>query len=95
VLPDGTALPGNRPLLRAVTPRLVEELAAEATWAELPIALIDVETTAATHRSTGFVEIGIAIARGGQIVDRKNWLVNPGDRSPKNRATCTNHRTKT
>ena len=43
--PTGRHYPGIAHLLRAVTRGLVEELAADAAWAELPIALIDVETT--------------------------------------------------
>src|SRR5258708_4456140 len=81
--PTGRHYPGIAHLLRAVTRGLVEELEAEATWAELPIALIDVETTGRDASVDRVVEIGIAIARGGQIVDRKNWLVNPGRPIPK------------
>src|SRR5580704_15225800 len=70
--------PGIAHLLAAVTRGLVEEFAADAKWAELPIALIDVETTGRDASVDRVVEIGIAIARGGEIVERRNWLVNPG-----------------
>jgi DNA polymerase-3 subunit epsilon len=81
--PTGRHYPGIAHLLRAVTRGLVEELAAEATWAELPIALIDVETTGTDASVDRVVEVGIVIARGGEIVERKNWLVNPGRPIPK------------
>jgi DNA polymerase-3 subunit epsilon len=81
--PTGRHYPGIAHLLRAVTRGLVEEIAAEATWAELPIALIDVETTGTDASVDRVVEVGIAIARGGEIVERRNWLVNPGRPIPK------------
>ncbi|HEX3770983.1 MAG TPA: 3'-5' exonuclease [Polyangiaceae bacterium] len=81
--PTGRHYPGIAHLLRAVTRGLVDELAAEATWAELPIALIDVETTGRDASVDRVVEIGIAIARGGEIVERKNWLLNPGRPIPQ------------
>jgi DNA polymerase-3 subunit epsilon len=81
--PTGRHYPGIAHLLRAVTRGLVDELAAEATWAELPIALIDVETTGRDASVDRVVEIGIVVARGGEVVERKNWLVNPGRPIPK------------
>jgi DNA polymerase III subunit epsilon len=76
--PTGRHYPGIAHLLRAVVRGLVDGLAGDAPWAALPIALIDVETTGRDASVDRVVEIGIAIARGGQIVERKNWLVNPG-----------------
>ena len=81
--PTGRHYPGIAHLLVAVTRGLLEELAADAKWAELPIALIDVETTGRDASVDRVVEIGIVIARGGEIVERKNWLVNPGRPIPK------------
>jgi DNA polymerase III subunit epsilon len=81
--PTGRHYPGIAHLLRAITRGLVEELSADASWADLPIALIDVETTGMDSSNDRVVEIGIVIARGGEIVDRKNWLVNPGRPIPK------------
>ncbi len=81
--PTGRHYPGIAHLLRAVTRGLLEALAADATWAELPIALIDVETTGKDPSADRVVEVGIAIARQGAVVDRKNWLVNPGRPIPK------------
>lgn len=81
--PTGRHYPGIAHVLRAVTRGLMQELEAEAVWAELPIALLDVETTGRDASVDRIVEVGIAIARGGEIVQRTNWLVNPGRPIPK------------
>src|SRR5580693_6840033 len=81
--PTGRHYPGIAHLLRAITRGLVEELAADSAWAELPIALIDVETTGTDASVDRVVEVGIVVARGGEIVERRNWLVNPGRPIPK------------
>ncbi len=81
--PTGRHYAGIAHLLRAVTRGLVEGLAAEAPWSELPIALVDVETTGRDASIDRVVEVGIALARGGEIIERKNWLVNPGRPIPK------------
>src|SRR5579859_3694867 len=76
--PTGRHYAGIAHLLRAVTRGLLGELPAEADWVGLPIALIDVETTGKDPSSDRVIEVGIAIAREGRIVERRNWLVNPG-----------------
>ena len=76
--PTGRHYPGIAHLLRTVARGLAEEFAADAAWIELPIALIDVETTGRDASVDRVVEIGIAVGRGGQIVARYNWLVQPG-----------------
>jgi DNA polymerase-3 subunit epsilon len=81
--PTGRHYPGIAHLLRAVTRGLVEALGADSAWAELPIALVDVETTGRDASVDRVVEFGIAFARGGVILERKNWLVNPGIPIPK------------
>ncbi len=81
--PTGRHYAGIAHLLRTLTRGLLEEHAADAPWAELPIALVDVETTGRDASVDRVVEVGIALSRGGQIVDRKNWLVNPGIPIPK------------
>ncbi len=81
--PTGRHYAGIAHLLRAVVRGLLGELPADGPWAELPIAMVDVETTGKDASVDRVVEIGIAIARGGVIVDRKNWLVNPGRPIPK------------
>jgi DNA polymerase-3 subunit epsilon len=81
--PTGRHYPGIAHLLRAVVRGLVQELAAADAWTDLPIALIDVETTGKDASADRVVEIGIAIARGGEVAERRNWLVNPGCPIPK------------
>ena len=81
--PTGRHYPGIAHLLRAVVRGLVDGIAAEERWRDLRIALIDVETTGRDASVDRVVEVGIAIARGGEIVERKNWLVNPGRPIPK------------
>jgi DNA polymerase-3 subunit epsilon len=81
--PTGRHYAGIAHLLRTVTRGLLEALAAEGPWADMPIALVDVETTGKDPSADRVVEVGIAIARGGAIVDRRNWLVNPGRPIPK------------
>jgi DNA polymerase-3 subunit epsilon len=76
--PTGRHYPGIAHLLRAVVRGLVGEHSADAVWTELPIVLLDVETTGKDPSVDRIVEVGLAVARGGEIVDRRNWLVNPG-----------------
>ena len=64
--------------MRTVARGLAEEFAADAAWIEFPIALVDVETTGRDASVDRVVEIGIAVGRGGQIVARDNWLIQPG-----------------
>lgn len=81
--PTGRHYAGIAHLLRAVVRGLVEEFAAETPWSELPIALVDVETTGKDASVDRVVEVGVAIARRGEVVERRNWLVNPGRPIPK------------
>lgn len=81
--PTGRHYAGIAHLLRAVTRGLVEDLAADAPWVEMPIVLLDVETTGKDPSADRVIEVGIAVARGGVIVHRQNWLVNPGRPIPK------------
>ena len=81
--PTGRHYAGIAHLLRAVVRGLIDAFAAESVWAELPIALVDVETTGRDASVDRVIEVGIAIARGGTIVERKNWLVNPGRPIPE------------
>jgi DNA polymerase-3 subunit epsilon len=76
--PTGNHYPGIAHLLRAVQRGLVEELAADLPWIDLPIALIDVETTGRDASIDRVVELGIAVGRHGDVIARYNWLINPG-----------------
>ena len=83
MLPDRPPLPGHRAPAAGGHARARRGARRRAAWAELPIALIDVETTGTDASVDRVVEVGIAIARGGEIVERRNWLVNPGRPIPK------------
>ncbi len=76
--PTGRVYAGIAHLLRAVVRGLVEEFAHETAWHDLPIALLDVETTGRDASVDRVVEIGIVVARHGAVTARYNWLINPG-----------------
>jgi DNA polymerase-3 subunit epsilon len=76
--PTGRLYPGIAHLLRAVVRGLVEEFAQDTPWHDIPIALLDVETTGRDASVDRVVEIGIVIARHGLVTARYNWLLNPG-----------------
>jgi DNA polymerase III subunit epsilon len=81
--PSGRHYPGIAHLLRTVARGLVAELSAEAMWHDLPIALIDLETTGRDASVDRVVEIGIVVGQGGEVVRRVNWLVHPGQPIPE------------
>jgi len=82
--PTGRQLPGIAHLLRAVTRGLVEELAAEANMGRAADRAHRRRNEPARDASVDrVVEIGIAIARGGQIVDRKKLAREPGATDPQ------------
>lgn len=81
--PSGRHYPGIAHLLRTVVRGLVAELAADAMWHDLPIALIDVETTGRDASVDRIVEIGIVVGQSGAVTQRKNWLVHPGRPIPE------------
>jgi len=76
--PTGRHYAGIAHLLRTVIKGLAEEFASEAAWHDLPIALLDVETTGRDASVDRVVEIGIADGRHGGVIARYNWLINPG-----------------
>ncbi len=76
--PTGRHYAGIAHLLRAIVRGLVEDLAQDGAWRDHPIALIDVETTGRDSSTDRVIEVGIALGRGGVVVARYNWLINPG-----------------
>jgi DNA polymerase-3 subunit epsilon len=76
--PTGRHYAGIAHLLRTVARGLADEFAADAPWADLPIALVDVETTGRDASVDRVVEIGIAVGRRGEVIARYNWLIQPG-----------------
>jgi DNA polymerase-3 subunit epsilon len=76
--PTGRHYPGIAHLVRVQVSGVIAELDAEAAWFDLPIALIDVETTGRDPMNDRVVELAIVVGRRGEIVERFEWLVNPG-----------------
>ena len=76
--PTGHHYPGIAHLLKVLIRGLLSDFAADRNWAEIPIAVLDVETTGRDASVDRVVEVGIAVGRGGEIIARYNWLVNPG-----------------
>lgn len=76
--PTGRHYAGIAHLLRTVVRGLAEEFGGDAVWRDLPIALVDVETTGRDASVDRVVEVGIAVGRGGEVIARYNWLINPG-----------------
>jgi DNA polymerase-3 subunit epsilon len=76
--PTGRHYAGIAHLLRAIVRGLVEEFTQDAPWHDIPIALLDVETTGRDASVDRVVEIGIVIGQKGAVIARYNWLVHPG-----------------
>lgn len=76
--PTGRHYPGIAHLLRAVVRGTLAEFSADVPWQELPVAMLDVETTGRDAQNDRVVELGIVVGQAGQILRRHNWLINPG-----------------
>jgi DNA polymerase-3 subunit epsilon len=81
--PTGRHYAGIAHLLRTTVRGLVAEVAIDGDWGDLPIAMLDVETTGKDAANDRIVEIGIVRSVGGEIVGRKGWLINPGRAIPR------------
>lgn len=76
--PTGRHYPGIAHLLKVEIRGVVPGIGADTPWQELEIALLDVETTGRDASVDRVVEVGIVVGKNGVVVDKKNWLVNPG-----------------
>lgn len=76
--PTGRHYPGIAHLLRVRARGTLPTIDAEAAWIDLPIAVLDTETTGRDPQNDRIVEIGIVVGRAGEIIQRLNWLINPG-----------------
>jgi len=76
--PTGRHYAGIAHLLRAVVRGLADEFASDSVWSDVPVAVIDVETTGRDASVDRVVEVGIVVGRHGDVVARYNWLINPG-----------------
>ncbi len=57
---------------------LAMEFDAKVPWQDLPIVLIDTETTGLDPENDRVIEIGLVCFVRGEITLTRNWLVNPG-----------------
>jgi DNA polymerase-3 subunit epsilon len=65
-------------LIRIQAIGVVDGFDGEASWVELPIALIDIEATGLDSAADRIVEIGVVTGRAGAVLERRSWLINPG-----------------
>lgn len=63
--------------MRAGVRGLVEGMAHDLEWNDCSIALIDVETTGRDPNQDRVIEVGIAVGRGGSVIARYNWMIQP------------------
>ncbi len=76
--PTGRHYPGIAHLLRVTVRGLAEEFAADVPWDDLPVAMLDVETTGRDSGQDRVIELGVVVGRRGEVVAKYNWMVNPG-----------------
>lgn len=76
--PTGRHYPGIAHLISVKTEGLASEWPAETDITQIPWVSIDTETTGTDAVTDRVVEVGFVFMRGGQVTDRKGWLINPG-----------------
>jgi DNA polymerase-3 subunit epsilon len=76
--PTGRHYPGIAHLLKVRAVGVAAEHDASAPWVEIPIAMIDTETTGRDANADRIVEIGVVIGVAGAVTTRWSRLVNPG-----------------
>ncbi len=81
--PTGRHYPGIAHLLRIVVVGLADEFASESIIGDIDLVAIDTETTGRDPEVDRIVEIACVRYRGGMVIDRKSWFVNPGRPIPK------------
>ncbi len=76
--PTGRHYPGIAHLLRVKVEGLADEWESELDLGDIPWVSIDTETTGRDAENDRVIEVGCVFIRGGEIVDQKGWLINPG-----------------
>jgi DNA polymerase-3 subunit epsilon len=76
--PTGRHYPGIAHLLKVRTVGVAAEHDAGGPWHELPVAMIDTETTGRDANQDRIVEIGVVIGLRGEVLTRWSRLINPG-----------------
>ena len=79
--PTGRHYPGIAELLAQAFTQvagLSPEFLANEPWLDLPIAVIDFETTGFDENLDRVVEVGVVCFTRGEVTNRVSWLINPG-----------------
>lgn len=76
--PTGKHYPGIAHLLQVQVVGVAPDFPPDGAWVDYPIAFIDTETTGLDPKSERLIEIGVVLGQGGEVLERKGWLVNPG-----------------
>ena len=76
--PTGRHYPGIAHLIEVRAVGVADEFDAQANWVDIPIAFVDTETTGTDSRVDRVIEVGIVVGMGGEVIERHNWLINPG-----------------
>jgi len=81
--PTGRHYPGIAHLLRIVAQGLVDEFDGSLEVEDLLLVSIDTETTGKDPAVDRVVELAAVVFKGGEVISRHRWLVNPGVPIPK------------
>jgi DNA polymerase-3 subunit epsilon len=81
--PTGRHYPGIAHLLRIAVAGLAEEFVSDTPLDDLPLVVIDTETTGRDPEVDRAVEIACVLYQRGEVTARRSWLVNPGRPIPK------------
>jgi DNA polymerase-3 subunit epsilon len=81
--PTGKHYPGIAHLLKIAASGVAEEFDSQTPLAEIPLVSIDTETTGRDPRQDRIVEIACVVLLGGEVVEKRVWLVNPGQPIPQ------------
>jgi DNA polymerase-3 subunit epsilon len=76
--PTGRHYPGIAHLVRVRAVGVAEEIDPDEAWMDCLVACIDTETTGRDPQNDRLIEIAVILGKGGRIVERRSWLVDPG-----------------
>jgi DNA polymerase-3 subunit epsilon len=79
--PTGRHYPGIADLIAEAIQNvegLCQEFEPGASWEDIPITVIDFETTGRDSETDRVIEIGLVTFEKGKVSSRESWLVNPG-----------------
>lgn len=75
--PTGKYYAGIAHLLKVQITGLVDGINHDDNWMDLPIAMIDVESTGFSPEHDRVIELGIVIAKHGIVKSKQRWLIDP------------------